>query len=92
MTESQKPEAISYYEHEQEIARSENHTRRWAVAALIAFLALIGTNVGWIVYESQYQNVITETYTAETDQGGDAQNVIARDKATVNYGDTSNVQ
>jgi hypothetical protein len=89
---SVKPETISYYDHEEQIARSEAHLKRWAIAALIAFIALILTNAGWIIYEAQYQDVVTETFTSETDQGGDALNVIAKDKATLNYGDKSDLQ
>lgn len=38
--ENKRPDTISYYEHEAEVARSEENARRWALAALIAFVIL----------------------------------------------------
>lgn len=54
-----KPRFISYYEHEAEIARSEQHSRRWMIAALIAFVALVLSNAGWIIHESMYMDEVT---------------------------------
>ena len=85
--QTEKPKEISYYDHEAQIARSETHSRRWAVAALIVFIALVISNATWAIYELKTKDVVTETYTAETDQGGHAYNIIAKDKATLNYGD-----
>ena len=89
MDENRKPETISFYEHEQEIARTETHSRRWMIAALIIFIALIGTNLGWIIHESMYQDVVTETYTAESDDGGVS---ISNGTGTVNYGSEGKLQ
>lgn len=66
--DGERPKYVSYYVHEAEVARSETHSKRWMIAALIAFLALIGTNVGWIIYESTYEDVVmTQTGTADGD-------------------------
>ena len=68
---TEKPVTISYYVHEAEIARSEQHSRRWMIAALIAFVALVLSNTGWIIYENQYADeVYTQEVTQTTDQGG----------------------
>lgn len=64
---NERPKEISYYAHEAEMARIEAHSWRWMIAALIAFAALIITNFGWIVYETQYQDVV---YTENTQDGG----------------------
>lgn len=53
-----RPEIISYYEHEAEIARSELHARRWMIAAFIAFVILIGSNAVWIYHEINDQKFI----------------------------------
>lgn len=66
MEENRKPDKVDYYIYEADVARSEVHAKRWAAAALIAFLALIATNAGWITYESQYEDVVTVTQEAET--------------------------
>ena len=80
-----KPKIISYYEHEAEIARSEVHSKRWMIAAIIAFAALIITNTGWIIHESLYQDVVTETYSADSGDGGVA---ISNREGGVSYGES----
>lgn len=83
--ECDRPKFISYYEHEAEIARSEVHSKRWMIAAIIAFAALIITNGGWIVHESLYQDVVTETYSADSGSGGVA---ISNREGGVSYGES----
>lgn len=52
---------IPYYAHESEVARQERHIRRLWILCIIIFVALIGTNAGWIWYESQWEDqVITQ--------------------------------
>ena len=63
---------IPYFVHEEEINREEHHTKRWFYVWVATFIALVLTNIGWIVYESRYEDVVTETYTAETEKGGTA--------------------
>lgn len=76
-----KPKIISYYEHEAEIARSEVHSKRWMIAAIIAFAALIITNTGWIVHDSLYQDVTM----TETSQEGDGPNILGVGNGSVTY-------
>ena len=85
---TEKPVVISYYDHEAQIARAEAHSKRWAIAALIAFLALILSKAGWIVYESQFEDVTTTvSQEASSEGGGDA--VINGDRAgAVFYGES----
>ena len=71
MEENKMPD-VPYLAHEEEMTRMERNVKRWFIGWIITFAALILTNIGWIVYESQYQDVVTETYTAETDSGGTA--------------------
>lgn len=42
--------------------------RLWIVVILL-ILALIGTNAGWLIYESQWQYVKTETVVEATQDG-----------------------
>lgn len=42
-------------------------TRRWFVVSIILLIALIGTNVSWLIYESSFDTV-TETQTVEQHQ------------------------
>lgn len=76
--ENKKPDIISYYEHEAEIARSEvnverfeKNSKRWMIACIIVFVALVLTNAAWIIHESLYQDVYSATQTV-TQEAGDS--------------------
>jgi hypothetical protein len=36
-------------------------SKRWFIIFIITLLALIGTNIGWLIYESQWEYVSEET-------------------------------
>lgn len=36
-------------------------TKRWFVVSIILLIALVGTNAGWLIYESQWDYVSEET-------------------------------
>lgn len=74
---------IPYYIHEGEMARQERHIRRLWILCIIMFIALIGTNAGWIYYESQYQDVVI----TETKQDGAGINIVGGKDVT--YGSNS---
>ncbi len=64
---------IPYIAHESEVARLERIIKRLWILCIIIFAALIATNGAWLWYESQYvDEVVTETYTAESESGGTA--------------------
>lgn len=81
--ENKQPTEISYYAHEAEVARLERHNKRAFLFALIIFVALILTNVGWIIHESMYEDTVTETYTTSTD-GENA--IFVNGNGSLNYG------
>lgn len=58
----QKAVSIPYYVHEGEMARVERLNKRWFIAFLIVLLMLFASNIGWIVYEHQF-----ETYMIQQD-------------------------
>ena len=62
---------VPYFMHEEILTRQEINTRRFFIAWLITFIALVVTNVGWIWYESQFEEVVM-TQEASTDGGGNA--------------------
>lgn len=83
LTEEQKAAQIPYYVHEGEMNRMDRLNKRGFIAFLIVLVMLFVTNAGWIIYENQFQDeIITETYTATTDQGGTA---IAHGEGDLNY-------
>ena len=51
----------AYYtiaQHEREMTRMETVNRRWFIAFLIVLIMLFATNIGWVIYESQFQDVV----------------------------------
>lgn len=36
-------------------------SKRWFIIAIVLLIALVGTNIGWLIYESQFETVIEET-------------------------------
>lgn len=82
LSEEQKREPMPYYQHEIEMARISLQSKRWFIAFLIVLFLFVGTNAGWIIYESSF-----ETYSVdqEVDTGnGDAYVAGVGD---VNYGE-----
>ena len=78
--ETQKPNTISWYEHEADLAREERHTNRWRIFAWVIFAAFVLSNLGWIIYESTYQDVVV----TENTQDGEGTNIIGA--GDINYG------
>ena len=58
--------------HEQSLALEmlselKKSTKRWFVISIILLVALVATNVSWLIYESSFETV-TETQTVEQHQ------------------------
>ena len=62
---------VPYYVHEGEMARQERHIKRLWVLCIIIFVTLIGTNAGWLIYESQFEDV-SMTVTQDTPSGNNS--------------------
>lgn len=62
---------IPFIAHESEVSRLERVIKRLWILCIIIFVALIGTNAGWIYYENQFQDIVM-TQEATTDSGGNA--------------------
>lgn len=70
---------VPYVVHESAMARSERNSKRMWIVILVLILALIGTNLAWIIYENSFEDYgITEEYDAEQDAdgGGDNNSII----------------
>ena len=72
---------IQRYYHEQEVARLERHNKRLFWALIMTILLLVGSNAGWIWYESRY---IDESWTFEATTEGEG-NAIANGNGEVYY-------
>lgn len=65
---------IPYFCHEGDMARAERTIKRLWILCILLVVLLVGTNIAWIHYESQWE-------TAET--------VVTQDIDTVNGGNAS---
>lgn len=72
---------IPFYAHEGEVTRLERINKRLWIAVLVVFAAFVISNLAWIIFENQYQDIVTtETYTADADGSG---NAVANGKGDV---------
>jgi len=66
---------ISYVAFEGEMTRMERTNKRLWILCILLLISLLGTNLGWIYYESQWE-VLEETQEitqqAEANNGGNA--------------------
>lgn len=69
--DAKSPPSVPYIVHESAQARMERTLGRlWAIIVLLIVL-LVGTNLAWIVYESQFEDVCVEA-----EQDGSGVNVV----------------
>lgn len=62
---------IPYFSHEGDMARMERANKRLWILLIIIFLAFVGSNMAWIVYENQFQDVVTSIEAEqEAEDGG----------------------
>lgn len=86
----EKPENISWYEHEYAMAREERHTNRWRIFAIVLFAAFVLSNACWLLYESQFEDTVTVSQEVDTEDapayvnGTGSMTVNGTDKADSN--------
>lgn len=76
---------VTYFEHEENMVRMERSNRRVWVLCVILIISLLGTNAGWIYYESQWQYTQENTQ-IEAEQEGSI-NIIGG--GNISYGSES---
>ena len=79
---------VPYVVHESAMARSERNSKRMWIVILVLILALIGTNLAWIIYNSQFETIEESTVVEQENSNGD-NNYIGNDGA-ITYGKTEN--
>ena len=77
---------VPYAAHEIAIATSERHSKRLWIVILVLIVALIASNLAWIIYEAQFEKVetTTEEYDIEQDAEGGNNNSIINGGSIVN--------
>lgn len=86
-TESQHVN-VPYVVHESAMARSERNSKRMWIVILVLILALIGTNLAWIIYNSQFEAVEESTVVEQENSNGD--NNYIGNNGDITYGKTEN--
>ena len=81
--EINKEASIPYFAHESMVTRMEIVNKRLWILVLVLIIALIGTNAGWIYYESQWEVVETTTVTQDLD-ASDGGNAVINDGVHIN--------
>lgn len=66
---------VPYVVHEGIVTRLERINKRLWILCIILIISLIGSNIAWIYYESQWQYVESTT-TQEVDQSGSGDNQV----------------
>ena len=65
------PANVPYVVHESAMARAERQSKRLVAIIILLIILLVGSNIGWLVYASSFEEV-TESYVIE--QEGDSGN------------------
>ena len=75
-----KEKVVSQYFHECTVSMMERTIRRLWILCILLVVLLVGTNVAWIWYNSQFEYFTT----TEIDQDGEGVNIVGG--GDVNYG------
>lgn len=84
MEERNNDKPVDYRVHESILARMERTNKRWFVLCIVIFLAFVGSNIGWIIYEHQFEDIVV----TENSQDGGGINIIGG--GDVSYGAEAN--
>ena len=60
---------IPYSIHKEMVRHLETNNKRWFVAFLVVLTMLFLTNLAWVIYENQFQDITIEQ-AGDTDNGG----------------------
>ena len=84
-----KPTAsVPYVVHESAMARAERQAKRLVAVIILLIVLLVGSNIGWLVYNSQFEIVeTTEETVIEATQDGEGTNIVGG--GDVSYGTES---
>lgn len=79
-TEEEKMLTVPYVAHQSAVARQERQIKRMWIALIVAVAMLFASNMGWLIYESQF---VTVSY----EQDGDGvNNVNVGEQGDINNG------
>lgn len=73
-TQEEKMLTVPYVVHQSAAARQERQIRRMWIALIVAIAMLFASNMGWLIYESQF-----DTFSYDYTQDGNGNNIIGND-------------
>lgn len=82
-TENEKGINIPYIAYEAAQSRLERIIKRLWITTIILIVLLVASNIGWLIYESQF-----EDFSIEAEQDGDGINIVGG--GDIDYGAESN--
>ena len=86
---SNQPISVPYIVHESSMVRAERRAKRLIAIIVLLIVLLVGSNIGWLIYESQFEDVITsEEIIVDAEENGIA-NYIGNDGDIYNGKDYS---
>ena len=65
--------SVPYVVHEKAMARAERQFKSLIAIILVLIVLLVGSNIGWLIYESQFE-VVEETYQEVTQDAENGEN------------------
>ena len=81
------PATVPYVAHESAMARAERQSKRLVAVIILLILLLVGSNIGWLVYNSQFEVAETNETIIEAEQDGSGVNIVGG--GDVDYGTES---
>ena len=84
-----QPVTVPYVVHESSMARAERLSRRLVAIIILLIVLFVGSNIGWLIYESQFEDVITSEEIIVDAEGNGIANYIGNDGDIYNGKDYS---
>ena len=75
---------IPFAAHKSAMARAERHIKSLVWVIVLLIVLLVGTNAGWLIYQSQFKTVEETTTTITQDNSDGYNNYIGNDGDIVN--------
>lgn len=80
---------IPFYAHEGEVTRLERINKRLWIAVLIVFAAFVLSNLAWLIYENQFEDV-SYSYEVQQDSGEGGNNQYTDNRVVIGGDDYGN--
>jgi hypothetical protein len=79
---------VPYVVHESAMARAERQNKRLVWVIVLLIVLLVGSNIGWLVYNSQFE--VVEESTVITQENADGYNNYIGNDGDIINGETDN--